>query len=137
MIIDANNLILGRVGTYAAKKALLGEKVDIVNCESCVVTGDKKSIFERYRKFLQRGIHSKGPHVRKTSDRFVKRAIRGMLPYKKDKGIKAFKSIKCHIGIPEEMKSQKPETLKNANIEKVPNLKYITVKDICKHIGGK
>jgi len=60
-----------------------------------------------------------------------------MLPYKKDKGIKAFKSIKCHIGIPEEMKSQKPETLKNANIEKVPNLKYITVKDICKHIGGK
>ncbi|HJN56542.1 MAG TPA: 50S ribosomal protein L13 [Candidatus Woesearchaeota archaeon] len=137
MIIDANNLILGRVGTYAAKKALLGEKVDIVNCESCVVTGDKKSIFERYRKFLQRGIHSKGPHVRKSPDRFVKRAIRGMLPYKKDKGIKAFKSIKCHIGIPEEMKSQKPETLKNANIEKVPNLKYITVKDICKHIGGK
>ena len=137
MIIDANNLILGRVGTYAAKKALLGEKVDIVNCESCVVTGDKKSIFERYRKFLQRGIHSKGPHVRKSPDRFVKRAIRGMLPYKKDKGIKAFKSIKCHIGIPEEMKSQKPDTLKNANIEKVPNLKYITVKDICKHIGGK
>ena len=48
MIIDANNLILGRLGTYAAKKALLGEKIDIVNCESCVITGNRKKIFDNY-----------------------------------------------------------------------------------------
>ena len=55
MIIDANNLILGRLGTYVAKNALLGEKVDIVNCESCVVTGRRDRIFEDYDKFLKKG----------------------------------------------------------------------------------
>ena len=31
MIIDANNLILGRMGAYVAKQALLGEKIDIIH----------------------------------------------------------------------------------------------------------
>ena len=42
MIIDGTNLILGRIATFAAKKALEGEQVVIVNCESIVVTGGKK-----------------------------------------------------------------------------------------------
>ena len=50
MIIDASDMILGRLATYVAKKALLGEKVDIVNCEKAVITGNKKSVFEKYKK---------------------------------------------------------------------------------------
>ena len=137
MIIDANNLILGRMGTYVAKKALLGEKVDIVNCEACVVTGDKHKIFERSDRFLRMGTPAKGPFIRRMPDRFVKRSIRGMLPYKKERGRMAFENIKCHIGIPNNLKDKKVDTIKIANIEKVPNLKFITVKDICKHIGAK
>ena len=137
MIIDANNLILGRLGTYVAKNALLGEKVDIVNCESCVITGNRDKVFEDYDRFLKMGTPSKGPFVRRMPDRFVKRSIRGMLPYKKERGRKAFKSIMCYIGIPENLKNQKFDTIKSANIEKVPNLKFIRVKEICKHIGGK
>jgi|TARA_Y100000310_G_scaffold284075_1_gene306592 large subunit ribosomal protein L13 len=137
MIIDANDLVLGRLGAYAAKKALLGEKIDIVNCESCVVTGRRYRIFEDYDKFLKKGIPAKGPFTYRMPDRFVKRSIRGMLPYKKERGRKAFKSIRCYIGIPENLKNQKCDTIKSANIEKVPNLKFIRVKEICKHIGGK
>lgn len=137
MIIDANNLILGRLGTYAAKKALLGEKIDIVNCESCVITGDKKRIFEDYNTKIKRGIPSKGPFIHRMPDRMVKRAIRGMLPYKKERGRTAFESIKCHIGVPENLKNQKVETIKGANVEKIPNLNYVKVKDISKHIGAK
>ena len=70
-------------------------------------------------------------------DRFVKRAIRGMLPYKKERGRSAFKNIKCHLGVPEDLKDKKLDTIKEANIDKVPNLKYIKVKDVCKHIGAK
>ena len=33
IVIDATNLILGRMGTYAAKKALTGSTIDIINCE--------------------------------------------------------------------------------------------------------
>lgn len=137
MIIDANNLILGRLGTYVAKQVLLGEKIDIVNCESCVITGDRKKIFEGYDNKLKRGIPAKGPFTRRMPDRFVKRAIRGMLPYKKERGRVAFENIKCHIGVPENLKNQKFDTLKDANVEKTPNLKYIKIKDVCKHIGAK
>ncbi|MBI2523300.1 50S ribosomal protein L13 [Candidatus Woesearchaeota archaeon] len=137
MIIDANNLILGRLGTFVAKKALLGEKVDIVNCENAVVTGDKYDIFERYDEFLHRGTPAKGPFARKMPDRFVKRAIRGMLPYKKGRGREAFKNIKCYIGIPDSLKGQKKDTIKDANVEKLPNFKYVTVKEVCIHIGAK
>ena len=137
MIIDANNLILGRLGTYVAKNALLGEKIDIVNCESCVMTGDRDRIFEDYDTKLKMGIPAKGPFTRRMPDRFVKRAIRGMLPYKKERGRTAFDNIKCHMGVPENLKNQKFDTIKNANVEKIPNLKYIKIKEICKHIGAK
>ena len=137
MIIDATNLVLGRMGTFAAKKALLGEKVDIVNCESCVITGNRKKIFQDYRKLFRRGIQSKGPFYFKMPDRFVKRSIRGMLPYKKDRGQKAFKNIKCYIGIPETFNDKKFDTVTNANVEKLPNLKYIKVKEVCMHLGAK
>ena len=137
MIIDANNLILGRLGTFAAKKALLGEKVEIVNCEACVVTGARDKIFGDYDKFLKMGIPAKGPFTHRMPDRFVKRSIRGMLPYKKERGRIAFKNIRCHIGVPDNLKNQKFDTIKNANIEKVPNLKYVRIKDVCTHIGAK
>lgn len=137
MIIDANNLILGRLGTYAAKKALLGEKIDIINCESCVITGKRNKIFEDYDNKLKRGIPSKGPFTRRMPDRFVKRAIRGMLPYQKGRGRIAFKKITCYMGVPENLKNQKFDTIKNANVEKLPNLRYIKIKDICIHIGAK
>ncbi len=38
MIIDANNMILGRLASFAAKKALLGEKIDVINCEKAVIS---------------------------------------------------------------------------------------------------
>jgi large subunit ribosomal protein L13 len=137
MIIDANNLILGRLGTFAAKKALLGEKIDIINCEGCVITGKKKSVFKKFDRFLRMGVPAKGPFNYKTPERLVKRSIRGMLPYKKDRGIEAFKNIKCYRGVPQTLKGQKYETIKNANIDKVPNLNFVKVNDICIHIGGK
>ena len=137
MIIDGNNLILGRLGTFTAKKALLGEKIDIVNCEEVVITGKKESVFERYDRFLQMGIPAKGPFNYKTAQRLVKRSIRGMLPYKTARGIVAFNNIKCYKGVPEEFKGQKFETVQGANVDKVPNLDFVKVKDICIHIGGK
>ena len=137
MIIDANNLILGRLGTFVAKRALLGEKIDIVNCEQCVLTGDRHSIFERFDRFMYMGIPAKGPFNYKTPERMVKRAIRGMLPYKKERGRNAYQSIKCYRGMPENFKNQKIVTIKEANVDKLPNLKYIKIKEICEHVGAK
>lgn len=136
MIIDAKNLILGRMSSFVAKKALLGEKIDIVNCENSVVVGKRKEIFGRYNKMNKRGVHSKGPIIFKMPDRFVKRTIRGMIPYKTAKGRTAYKSINCHIGFPDILKKEKIESLDNINISKNNTIDYINVKEICNHLGG-
>ena len=60
-----------------------------------------------------------------------------MLPYKKDKGEKAFKRIKCHVGVPKEFEKQTAATIKEANISKLTNLKYVRVGVISKEIGEK
>jgi len=137
MIIDANNAILGRLATVVTKKSLSGEKISVVNCENAVITGRKETVLTKYKQKFNRGIPAKGPFFPKTPDKFVRRVIRGMLPYKKEKGRLAFKNIKCYIGIPDEFKDKKINTIKEASIDKSKSLRYTTVKEICKHLGGK
>jgi len=137
MIIDATNLILGRLASFAAKKALLGENIHIINCENAVISGSEENILERYKRKRQRGIPAKGPFIPRKPDMFVRRVIRGMLPYKKEKGRKAFERIKCYIGIPENFKDKKSETIAEADVSKLPNLMYVKVKNICELLGAK
>ena len=137
MLIDAKDLILGRLATFAAKKALLGEKIDIVNAEETIISGDRKWILAHYVKKRDRGIPLKGPYMQKMPDKFVKRIIRGMLPYKQEKGRKAYKNIKCHIGVPENLKEQKAETIDSIHLKKLPNVKFIKVKELCRLLGAK
>lgn len=137
MIIDATNLILGRIAAYTAKKALLGEKIDIINCENAIITGNKDYILAKYRQRRQRGTPFKNPVQPRMPDRFIRKVIRGMLPYKRERGKKAFKSIMCYIGTPDNFKGKKAETIKQADISKVPSLKYLSVGQICKHMGAK
>lgn len=135
MIIDAKNLILGRLASYVAKKALLGDKIEIVNCEYAVIVGNKKDILTKFKIKMQRGVHTKGPFLPRMPDRFVKRIIRGMLPYKMSKGRTAFKNIKCYIGIPDKHKSSKLETLNEINVSKKKIIYYVNVKTICSFLG--
>jgi len=137
MIIDAKNLILGRMASYVAKKALLGNKIDIVNCEKSIVIGRKKEILAKYHKRMHMGVQAKGPFLPKMPDRFVKRTIRGMLPYKTAKGTIVYKNIKCHISIPDKFKNEKIETIKNKDILNVNAIDFVKVNDICRSLGGK
>ncbi len=137
MIIDATDLILGRMASFVAKKALLGEKIDIINCENAVITGNKDFILAKYRQRRQRGIPLKGPFYPRMPDRLVRRAIRGMLNYKKPRGREAFERIMCYINIPEQFKDKKTQTIEKANIAKVPSLQYLEVGKLCKLLGAK
>lgn len=128
---------MGRLASFAAKQAQLGETVEIINCEKAIITGNKYTTFDDHKVKLKRGSKSTGPFTNRTADRFVKRAIRGMLNYKRENGMKSFKRIKCYIGVPESFKDKKPEALKKMDITKLSILKYTTVKDVCKIIGGK
>ena len=137
MKLDASDLIVGRFATVVAKKALLGETVTIVNCRNAFLSGSKKMVLAKYKRIWRMGIPSKGPYLHRHPDRFVKRIIRGMLPYKQEKGDKAFKRITCHTDFPEDIKDEKFETVEQANIKKLPNLKYVQLEDLCKELGAK
>lgn len=134
-VIDAKDAIVGRIATVAAKAALLGDKVSIINCEKAVISGTKKRVFEREEQKRKRGIPAKGPFVSRLPDRFVRRIIRGMLPYKQSKGSVAYKNIMCYRGIPEEFKDKKAETPQQAKVEKLRGSSYVTIEEICKYLG--
>ncbi|MEF8848921.1 MAG: 50S ribosomal protein L13 [Candidatus Thermoplasmatota archaeon] len=133
-IIDATDKVMGRLATFVTKKLLDGEKVVVVNSEKAIITGKKKKIKNRYREKREVGTYRKGPYFPRTSDKILKRTIRGMMPYQKPYGRKAFKRLKCYIGIPEEIEDKNFEELKD--IEKKP-LNYITLEELSKSLGAR
>jgi len=145
MIINAEGHILGRLCTFVAKKALLGEDVIVVNAEKAVISGNRDVIFRKELEKLKirnLGNPKKGPFHQKRPDRFVRRSIRGMLPWKKSRGREAFKRVMVYIGIPEEeIRKRHNIDIKKAKIEDLnemkKDIKGITVGEVCRFIGGK
>ncbi len=137
MILDAKDKIIGRLASYAAKNALLGEEVIIVNCSGAVISGDKRRIIEKYRARRERRTIRRGPFFPKSADRIVKRMIRGMLPYKQEKGRKALARVKCYVSIPKSLEGKEIINLKQYDKENLPTTKYITLKDLSKELGAK
>jgi large subunit ribosomal protein L13 len=137
MIIDATNMIVGRIATVAAKSALLGEKVDVINCENAVVSGARARVLADNRRMRAMGTPSTGPYIKRKPSLYVKRIIRGMLPYKQPKGRDALERIKCHIGVPSELEGKETVKIEKADSKKLPIVKYVTVGEICKLIGGR
>ena len=102
IIVDSTNSPIGRVASFAAKQALLGKSIAIVNCKNSIVSGTRSSILEKYRTGRERGKgwNNAGPHFPKSAERLMKRTVRGMLSYKQGRGDAAFKKIICFNEIP-------------------------------------
>ena len=137
MIIDAKGAILGRLGSYVAKRLLTGDKVDVVNAEECVISGNRLSILNEYIRRLHRKRPTEAPFFYRRPDFFVKRAIRGMLPFKRARGSAAFKNLKCHIGIPENLKKGDIINPGSRGKNSLHRVEFIRVKEICKSVGGR
>ncbi len=137
-IYNGENMILGRLAARVAKDALLGEEVKVINCEKVMISGAKPVTLARATQKRGRYGH---PHRSQTHsrlpDRWVRRTIRGMLPWKQARGKEAYTRIMCYMGVPAEYQGKEIITLKDASMEKLPNLKYMTIGEICKHLGGK
>ena len=134
IVIDASNLILGRMATFVAKQALLGQEVKVINVEKAIVSGRKKFTISDTQNDANRGTPAKGPFIPKMADRYVRRSIRGMLPYKQPKGAEAYKRVLCYVGVPEELKDKETMTVAGANVEKLPTLNYIAIGELLKNI---
>lgn len=130
ILIDATDGMLGRIASFAAKQALLGNEVVIVNCEKAAVTGNKRSVIEEFQISRVRGGSSrKGPRYPKSPERIMKRTVRGMLSYKQGRGEAAFLRIKCYNAVPEELKNEKKISLK-----KEVSLSAISVAELSREL---
>ncbi|MEM3579472.1 MAG: 50S ribosomal protein L13 [Candidatus Bathyarchaeia archaeon] len=133
-IINAEGLILGRMASIIAKRLLKGEKIAIVNAEKTVISGKKKSRATEAKEFLEVGHPGKGPLHYRRPDRILRKTVRGMLPYKQSKGKQAFKRLRVFIGVPEELKDAKIETIEEAQAKKL-TCPHFTLGELAKEIG--
>lgn len=133
-IYDAKGKVLGRLASKIAKELLEGEEIWVVNCEKSILLGNPKSKIEEYRKRRERGDPIHGPFYPRYPDDIFRRAVRGMLPYKKPKGRKALKRLKVFIGLPENVR--RIDEIKVKDISEVKG-KYITLEDISLALGAK
>jgi large subunit ribosomal protein L13 len=110
LVINAEGCAVGRLASFAAKQALLGKKVIIVNAEKAIISGKKQNILDKYLSRIKKGRGwQKGPYWPRQADKLLRRIIRGMLPWKKTRGRDAYKRIKCIKGIPKEYEDKATE----------------------------
>jgi large subunit ribosomal protein L13 len=110
IFIDADGEVMGRVGAFCAKQALLGNEIYVFNCDKVIISGRKEMIIEdsKARRRLNTFKPDKGPYFTKIPEKIMKRAIRGMLPdFRVGRGKEAWRRIKCYPGIPTEFKKEK------------------------------
>lgn len=130
MVIDASGSVLGRLASYAAKQALLGKNVVIVNCDNILLTGRKRMVIDEYNLARRRGGTSlNGPHFPKHTDRIMKRTIRGMLSYNQQRGLDALKRIMCYSLVPKEY-----ESVKKISIDHDIKTRTMSLADLGKEI---
>lgn len=139
VVIDGKNAIMGRVASIAAKLALQGRQVYVVNVESVLISGNRRSAITKYKKFLEVGSvvnPEHGPIHFRRPDNIFTRTVRGMLPWRDPKGKKAFHRIRAYHGYPEELKAIKPMEIQKAMATKPPAF-YMSLGELAKELGWK
>src|SRR6266704_1456359 len=137
-IVDASNLILGRMASYVAKQALDGKTMVVINAERAVISGTKERVVARAKQKLKTrtlGNLEKSPTHPRKPDGYVRRVIRGMLPWKKPSGKQAFHRVKVYIGTPDEYRDRPGKKIDGAESSKL-RVPYIKVARLSEEIGG-
>jgi large subunit ribosomal protein L13 len=133
-LVNAEGLIVGRMCSKVAKRLLNGEEVIILNAEKAVFSGKKKSKVAEAKQFLEVGAPMRGPFHYRRPDRFLRKTVRGMVPFKQPKGKNAYKRLKVFMGVPMELKGQEMITFEEASSA---NLRgpHFTLGEMAKEVG--
>ena len=124
IVIDGKGHIQGKLAAAIAKQLIKGRRVVVVRCEEIILNGSHRFVHHQYAHFLNKTTNSNprhGPfHQRAPSEIFL-RAVRGMLPYRTTRGLRAFENLKTFEGIPPQYSVIKrvivPHALRIVNIQ--------------------
>ena len=137
VLINADGLIVGRLASIVAKKLLEGDEIIITNAEKAILSGSKATTFREYQETYVRGSKEHGPFFPKRPDAIIKRTIRGMLPYKTQRGKDSMARLTVYIGTPAELEGQQAVTLEQASVNRLSSYKYMKLGDLSKLLGSK
>lgn len=136
-IINGDGLLLGRLASITAQRALAGEEIAIVNAEKAIISGSRARVLGNYEHKRSRGSTGWGPFFPRRPDHIMKRTIRGMLPYKRPRGVDAMKRIKCYVGVPAGFVGKDMEVIDEAHMNRLNNPAYVTLGAVCTFLGAK
>jgi large subunit ribosomal protein L13 len=109
-----------------------GARVAVVNAEDAVITGSEDDIMSTFRKRRDLGSDS-GPYYPKRPDEILKRSIRGMLPYKKQRGREAFENVRVYVGNPHDRDG---EILDGTSLDRLSNIRFVHLGDVSEQLGA-
>jgi large subunit ribosomal protein L13 len=140
-VVDATDMIMGRMCSKIAKLSLFGEHILIINAKDAVVSGRRNQVLEKYvhlRHIRTANNPRKGPFHDSRPDTFIRQKVKGMLP-KNIRGRDALARVHVYIaGIPDvkaaKYKNSEPITFTKASVEHLGH-SYVTVADICMNMG--
>jgi large subunit ribosomal protein L13 len=138
LLLDARNQILGRLASFAAKRAIRGDTVIVLNAEKAVISGKRRSVVEEAKHRLNTrtlGTQSNAPVHQRRPDLYLRRVVRGMLPWKKAKGRAAFHRVLVFMGVPDEYSGKTAVRVPGADATKLLS-PYVTLEELAKEIGG-
>jgi large subunit ribosomal protein L13 len=136
VVVDARDCILGRVASKVAERALDGETIAVVNAERAVVTGNEESTMENFRE-RQRVGSDQGPAYPRRPDGIFKRAIRGMVPHKKQRGREAFSRVRVYVGNPYADNNEFETTvLEGTSLDRLSNINFTTLGAVSEDLGA-
>jgi large subunit ribosomal protein L13 len=138
LLLDAKNQIMGRLASYVAKRAILGDTVIILNAEKAIISGRRPNIVEEakhklHTRTLGTQIHS--PVHPRRPDLYLRRVVRGMLPWKESKGRTAYHRVHVYVGVPEQYAGK--ETYKPAGADGSRLCSpFMSLEELATEIGG-
>jgi large subunit ribosomal protein L13 len=133
-LIDGEGAVLGRLASTLASRSLDGEKLVVVNAESIVVSGDKKEVVDDYRGKVERGV-DRGPFHPRRPEGVANRAVRGMLPYKKQRGKDALSRVRFYVDVPAEYEDEDFEKTDKV-VDDIGKGGYVALGEISEKIGA-
>ena len=132
LVIDAAGAPVGRVCAYCAKQALNGAKVDIVNVELSVITGNPEGVVEKYarrRHMTQKANPENAAKWPRRPDFLFKTILKGMLPKRTSRTKDALSRTRAHLGVPAGLeKAEKFAKERQASTG-------ITLMELCRALG--
>ncbi|MFX1562381.1 MAG: 50S ribosomal protein L13 [Promethearchaeota archaeon] len=137
LVVDASNIVAGRIASIVAKQLLLGKHVIVINAEKAVLSGNRASLINEYKEYL--GIRTrtapwKGPFHRRQPHNILRRIIRGMVPWDKARGRAAMRRLRVYTGTPQDIEITRRLDLHD--FERIGR-RTIYLGEIAKELGWK